>query len=357
MNKTANGEINNNQEDIAMTNAITRVEIEDFLVFKGKFAADFCPGVNVLIGGNGTGKTTLIREMYRSTKHSLEHFESPLVTQGTFNLRYSGEKVRLPLDVAIPHEMIDSVSDEDAEFYKTPKEELQYAMRTVNDNSFYEGYKCVFIPEKDILEHAKGLLTFIEQKQTGFSQIYKDVLVNAQDIPTNKQTKAQKSIGKTISNLIGGEVKWDKGDGSFYTIRTDGTRIPFANEASGFKKFGYLGLLVACGQLESGTILFWDEPENSLNPGLIPKLVDILLELSRNGVQVFVATHSYDVARWFELKKNSKNKLRYFNLRKEKNSVVEVHADEYTELEKSVLRDADNDLLKAVMGKSRSGEK
>jgi energy-coupling factor transporter ATP-binding protein EcfA2 len=42
-------------------NAITRVEIEDFLVFKGKFAADFCPGVNVLIGGNGTGKTTLMK--------------------------------------------------------------------------------------------------------------------------------------------------------------------------------------------------------------------------------------------------------------------------------------------------------
>jgi len=45
--------------------AITRVEIKDFLVFKGGFAADLCSGVNVFIGENGTGKTTLLRILYR----------------------------------------------------------------------------------------------------------------------------------------------------------------------------------------------------------------------------------------------------------------------------------------------------
>jgi energy-coupling factor transporter ATP-binding protein EcfA2 len=67
MSKNTNGEINNNQEGTAMfmVNTITRVELKDFLVFKGEFKADFCPGVNVLIGGNGTGKTTLMKVMYR----------------------------------------------------------------------------------------------------------------------------------------------------------------------------------------------------------------------------------------------------------------------------------------------------
>ena len=44
--------------------AIDRVEISDFLVFKGKFTASFCRGVNALIGGNGTGKTTLMKCLY-----------------------------------------------------------------------------------------------------------------------------------------------------------------------------------------------------------------------------------------------------------------------------------------------------
>jgi predicted ATP-dependent endonuclease of OLD family len=44
--------------------AIKRIEIKDFLVFRGEFAVDFNPGVNVLIGENGTGKTTLLKIMY-----------------------------------------------------------------------------------------------------------------------------------------------------------------------------------------------------------------------------------------------------------------------------------------------------
>ena len=44
--------------------AINRIELNDFLVFQGDFAADFCSGVNVLIGGNATGKTTLLKTMY-----------------------------------------------------------------------------------------------------------------------------------------------------------------------------------------------------------------------------------------------------------------------------------------------------
>ena len=41
--------------------AINRIEIKDYLVFKGEFAMDFVPGMNIIIGGNATGKTTLLR--------------------------------------------------------------------------------------------------------------------------------------------------------------------------------------------------------------------------------------------------------------------------------------------------------
>jgi predicted ATP-dependent endonuclease of OLD family len=56
---------------------INRVEIKGFLVFKREFATDFCPGVNIIIGGNGTGKTTLLRILYSaSNKESLSHYFS-----------------------------------------------------------------------------------------------------------------------------------------------------------------------------------------------------------------------------------------------------------------------------------------
>jgi predicted ATPase len=195
----------------------------------------------------------------------------------------------------------------------------------------------VFIPEKDILEHAKGLLTFIEQKQTGFSKIYKDVLINAQDVPTQMQSETQQKVGKMIVDTIGGEVRWDKGEGSFYTLRTDGTRIPFANEASGYKKLGFLGLLVTSGQLEKGSVLLWDEPENSLNPELMPVLVDILLELQRGGVQVFIATHSEILAGYFAVNRREGDSMMFHSLYKDGGQIKVSSNDRFDLLEPNKL--------------------
>ena len=62
------------------------------------------------------------------------------------------------------------------------------------------------------------------------------------------------------------------------------------------------------GLLETGAIqpgvsgpLFWDEPESNLNPKLMKLLVQILLELSRNGQQIILATHDYVLLKWFDL--------------------------------------------------------
>jgi len=273
--------------------AINRVEIKDFLVFKGEFVADFCPGINVLIGGNGTGKSTLIQTLY--------------------------------YDVTANPDIRDM-------FYALKETDVT---NVILDDT--EILHSIYIPEKDILEHAKGLLTFIEQKDTGFDSIYRDVLIAAQDIPTNTQTETQKKIGEIITSIIGGYIEWVQSDGSFYTVHTDGKRIPFATEASGFKKLGFLGLLVASGQLEPGSVLFWDEPENSLNPELVPALVDILLELSRNGVQIFLATHSEILASYFAVNRQKDDDVLFCSLYKDNGQIKANASDRFDLLEPNTL--------------------
>jgi ABC-type polar amino acid transport system ATPase subunit len=280
--------------------AINRVTItEKYLVFSPGLSIDFCSGVNVLIGGNGTGKTTLMKLMYKT----------------------NAETQTLYANV-----------EEDVTNY-------------------------VYIPEKDILEHAKGLLTFIEQKETGFGELYKNVLVAAQDVPTKTQSAMQKSIAEKISSVIGGHVEWVQGEGTFYTIKTDGTRISFANEASGFKKIGFLGLLIASGQLEKGSVLFWDEPENSLNPEIVPLLVDILLELAESGVQVFISTHDYNFARYFDVRKNRGIPVMFHNFsRADVGDILCISSERYTNIPDNNLERASAKLFNRVVANAMGVE-
>jgi AAA15 family ATPase/GTPase len=294
--------------------AINRVEIKDFLVFKGDFAMDFCPGVNVFIGSNGTGKTTLLREMYWRTGNSIT----------------------------------------------IPKESAQIKLGTSQNKSFIVipsmNDRRVFIPEKDILEHAKGLLTFVDQKDNDFSSIYRDLLITAQDSDNKKQTDTQKAITATITGRVGGRVEWIPSEGRYYTVRADGTRIAFSNEASGFKKLGYLELLVRTGHLEPGSVLFWDEPENSLNPELVPVLVDALLLLSRNGVQIFIATHSELLADYFLTNSKKGDAVMFFSLYKDGDQIKYDRSDRFDLLNPNKLSDERVRLYEKRLNKAFGGE-
>ena len=300
--------------------AINRVELNDYMVFKGNFAAEFGPGINVIIGGNATGKTTLLRatcfnigynDFYPDIPHELYHRRACSIA-GLVRLDYHN-KIRIFADVI-------------------------------------DVFDYVYIPEKDILEHAKGLLTFIDSKITGFGEVYRKVLISAQDTPTQEQSELQKSISQKIAGIIGGTVCRDEADGSYYTLKPDGSRIPFGSEASGYKKFGFLGLLVSTGQLEPGSILFWDEPENSLNPELVPELVEILLELSKNGVQIFIATHDYNLARYFDIRKDKGLSVMFHNLsKKDDGQIVCDSSPKYLGLTDNLLEKTGEELFNAVV--------
>ena len=160
----------------------------------------------------------------------------------------------------------------------------------------------------------------------------------------------QKSIGEKISNIIGGTIEWDKSSGTYYAIKTDGNRIPFADESSGHKKLGFFGLLVASGQLHPYSTLFWDEPENSLSPDILPTLRDMLLELAQNNVQIFLATHSYELARLFDVRKDKSIPVQFHNFEKSDNGGITCHSScEYVKLPNNLLDKASEDLFKEVV--------
>ena len=60
--------------------------------------------------------------------------------------------------------------------------------------------------------------------------------------------------------------------------------------------------------------MLWDETEANLNPELYPILAEVLLKLQENGVQIFLATHSYNFAKYLEIRRKDSKSVMFHNL-------------------------------------------
>jgi AAA15 family ATPase/GTPase len=322
--------------------AIDRLEIKDFLVFKDDFATDFSPGVNVLIGGNGTGKTTLLKVLYWACE-----FSSRSILEPDGNLRLNRNAETPYRTIFIPNDYFmltqadsghnknftstirlfsNTISDKYPAFDVSVSENLssiqlhKIGKDTHEKTAFAQWCKqkvqSVFIPVTEMLQHSKGFLALERERQIPFDKTQIDILSKAELGETHKITPNASKLLDIIKSVIMGEVIYE--NDTFFILKDDGQKIPFSLEASGFQKFGLLWKLLRNGLLEKGNVLFWDEPEASINPELMSVLVNILLELQRGGVQIFLATHSEILASYFDVKREDSDSVMFYSLYKDK---------------------------------------
>jgi AAA15 family ATPase/GTPase len=135
----------------------------------------------------------------------------------------------------------------------------------------------------------------------------------------------QQKLLDILSEIIHGTVEYE--NDTFYIVKFSGERIEFKDEASGYTRLGLLWKLIRNGLFEPGTVLLWDEPENSLNPNVMSTLVDVLFELARQGVQIIATTHDKIFAKYFDINKQEKDKLKYVSLYKE-DGILKYDTDE-----------------------------
>lgn len=273
------------------------------------FHLDFCDGINVLIGENGVGKTTILKMIYAAT-------------QWSFEKKNPGKTKRL-VDFF-------SSSLKDSKALKNEKHKNDYCYYKVSDGTHvfedslshnaifnYDEWlglniPSVFIPTMEMLSHAKGFLAMNQKYSMPFDGTQLDIIVNASLPETREIPESCKAILNEISAAIDGTVIQE--DDVFYVIKNDGRKIDFSLEAEGLRKLGLLWKLIRNGLLENGSILLWDEPEANLNPELYPLVANILLELQKNGVQIFIATHSYNFAKYLEIRRSNNDQVMFHNL-------------------------------------------
>ena len=198
---------------------------------------------------------------------------------------------------------------------------------------------AVFIPATEMLSHSRGFLALYRERSLPYDITEINIISKAELGPTREITPNASKVIEKITAIIGGQVEFDGQDFFIMNPNKKG-KIIFPFEASGFRKLGLLYRLLRNGLLENGTVLFWDEPENSLNPEHYTVLIDILLELSRNGVQIFLATHNEVFASYVAVNRKMKDQIKFHSFYKNGNGIAVNTSDRFDLLEPNSLNDA-----------------
>ena len=339
--------------------AITRVKLENFTVFES-LDLEPSPGINVLVGANGTGKTHLMKVCFAAcdASKSKDLLPSKLV------------RVFLPSGnpTGKPRRLVRRNSAEDVariEIYKGRSFLKAGIPSYLHENTFPATLtttdwstlpiEAVFVPAKDMLANAPGFRSLYAAREVHFEETYRDILDRA-FLP------ALRDPGEFVSAEVLGRLEAELGGkvtihGEEFFLSGKQGEIEFTLLAEGLRKLGLLWLLIRNGSLKPGAVLFWDEPETNLNPKLYGVVVDVLLELQRIGVQVFLATHDYVILRELDLQAREGDKVAFHSLyRSVETGEIAYHTtDKFLEIHPNAIMEAFDSIYDREIKRSLAG--
>ena len=321
--------------------SLTAIKLEKFTAFQD-LKVEFSPGINVFVGANGTGKTHLMKVAYAAcdiTK-TKNNFAEKLLQVFLPSENILGRLVkRQPGKADCRVRVSRKGMDIHASFHShatTPGTKAVQIRGVKKWNS--QTIKSVYIPVKEMLANAPGFQALYSQRELHFEAIYNDILGRA-DLPPFRgpPDPTRKKLSSILQKIMGGKIT--KKEREFF-LRNKQGNLEFSLLSEGMCKLGLLWLLIQNGALSKGSVLFWDEPETSLNPGLFEGLLEILLELQRIGVQVFLATHDYSILKELDLQKEKKDKILFHSLFHEDGEIRCDTTDSYLDIHPNAIAEA-----------------
>lgn len=199
--------------------------------------------------------------------------------------------------------------------------------------------KCIFIPVKDMLTYSKDFISMFDKStKFTFDNALIDIIKIAREQKLKEIPKIALNILPKLEKMMNGTVVIENDE--FYIRKNNNEMVNFSVEAEGLKKIGLLWQLLMNENITTDTVLLWDEPEANINPKFIPDIVEILLELQRQGVQIFITTHNYILAKYFGVKKMENDAVMYYSLYRNDNGNVNCESNEvFTELKNNAIMD------------------
>lgn len=103
-----------------------------------------------------------------------------------------------------------------------------------------------------------------------------------------------------INKTLSGELDISDSGEIYFKDKKCSKNINLNLTATGITNLGVIGLLVKKNVISKGSYVFIDEPEVNLHPAWQKIMIETLYELSKNGINVVIATHSIDMIKYIE---------------------------------------------------------
>jgi ABC-type lipoprotein export system ATPase subunit len=268
---------------------------------------DLLPGVNVLIGENGSGKSQVLKLLYVLHEVARKTWHPDIAVDSKSELTELLNETFLPDEEALGRlvrrtgkgvktaEVGATYGDASISFSLTHKGRLSVnCPKDPLDDSRSNDFPAIFLPSREVLSVARVFVGDLRGRKTGFDRTYFDLAEMLYRSPLKgRRDDGREKLLKPLEKALGGAVK-ERG-GQFYVQIADGD-IEMPLLAEGLRKIAQLVYLVVNGSLQKRGILLWDEPEANLGAGYAQLLASTILGLAQQGIQIVIATHDYVLA-------------------------------------------------------------
>lgn len=260
--------------------------------------------INLLLGINGTGKTFILKAMYVAMR-TLEQYRRgnaqhslPDILQEklhwTFQTDRLGDLVNKMNNTNNGKLAFSMTVDSKSISYEFGRDTVKKILKAETKFTQNRDSNTVFIPAKEVLSLQDVIVKSREQDMMyGFDDTYLD-LVKALQLPRQRGNNYQHFSGgrKILREILGGTVDYDEKKHQWYYKRGN-TLYSINTTAEGIKKIAIFNQLLANRYLTPKSVVFLDEIESSLHPQAVVRFLQMIYELSKSGMQFFIATHSY----------------------------------------------------------------
>ena len=270
----------------------------------------FAPGLNVIVGENGSGKSQLLKLLYAVVK---VHADDHDLTKTALERAYADKLVGVFRPDALGRLVKRRQGKDRCEVGAVFSD-----MRHSGAFSFATGAKTsvqvdlvplkrvaaspVFIPTRELLTLCPWFGPLYDNYHLRFEASWRDTvsLLGAPSVKGAREAAVAQMLAP-LEDAMGGKVIADAATGEIYLSVQGEGKMEMPLVAEGLRKLAMLARLIATGSLLDKGYLFWDEPETNLNPKLIKVVARVILTLCQQGIQVFVATHSLFLSRELEM--------------------------------------------------------